>query len=169
MHNVHDVLSLPAFFDFCNQLGLQLARVPLRKLHSPMLSTFFFHAIPAGNPLHFLKCPRLDHANHLNVNLAFCLSNNQARFENQPTFANFSKLTLCVYCNALFPHHPQTALSFTFVYTFRTRDVRKQALVSLREKTFSIAFQLVSSSPCQAWQSRLKLQTLNAIAAQGMA
>ena len=95
----------------------------------------------------------------------FC---NQARFKNQSPIANFSKLTPCVFCNTLFPHDPQTAPSFASVYTFRTRDFRKQVFISLREKTFSISFQLVSSSPCQAWQSRPKLQTSNAIATQDM-
>ena len=137
---------------------MRSSRVPAFRLdthRSPFRSwryaahVLFFHVVSYYETHCISRCSRLEHANHLNVNLAFCLSNNQARFENQPTFANFSKLTLCVYCNALFPHHPQTALSFTFVYTFITRDFYKRALVSLREKTFSITFQLASPSPCQ--------------------
>ena len=69
-----------------------------------------------------------------NMNLTLRLSRNQARFENQSTFANFSKLPPCNFCNKLFPHDPRAALLFASVYAIRLRDFDEQALDSLREK-----------------------------------
>ena len=77
----------------------------------------FFTRFPKGNPLH-LPMPALGSRHSSNVNLTFSLYNNQARFENQPTIYNLSKLTPCIIRNSHSPRHPQAALSFVFSYAF---------------------------------------------------
>ena len=117
----------------------------------PFIQTYFyFMRLPIGKPITSLDVRAwlvffqlLRHDWLINFR-------NQARFENQSTIANFSKLTPCVFCNTLSPHDPRAALLFASVYAIRLRDFDEQALDSLREKTFSFTFQLAFPLPSLA-------------------